>query len=797
MNYNDDKVKEILENVEIPDEVSPENMKIMLDKKAAERKRSSRISMAGRITATAAACAVIVGATLGTTGIINHNKKTDSEKGIITKETPDRTVTTEVVTSGDGKVKAPYMSGADSYEQIYKLIEKSNNHRNKYDLDTLYEEEAVESAEAIDGNSDVRKSFTQNESAVPAEDFKNGGMESSDDGNEPIVVPAPTETTAINTTEPPVEVTTEVITQAPTEPATTEISHIATEVITTEVTTETTTEVTTTTAEDDYSETYNQEEYVLEADIIKTDGERIYYIYTGNNDGTYSKPFMNITSVDNGNITDTYTLELFKDVERNENDNYSNIFVYDMYIYNDMLAVIGSSDFYYSYYGSESVYNTSTFVSFYTKENEPQLIGTYTQDGYYNDVRIAPDGYMYLTTNYSSQPFYEIENCDDINSFIPRCGANEPKCIEPCDILLPENELDNYGYMSYTVIGSIDLTQSGEFNPYDTKALAGYSGDLYMSADNLYATSGYEETSITRISVGGGLITPQASGTVEGFVKDQFSLSEYNGYLRVATTINKWIDNGNFIKDALNISYDEYQLIENNVFVLDMDMNVVGKVEGFARDETIKSVNFSGNMGYVVTYEQTDPLFAIDLSDPTNPFITDEFKILGYSTYMQNWDDGLLLGFGADADEYGFEKGVKIVMFDNSDPYNLREVGLYNINQGDNQYIYSQALYERKALLIAPEKNLIGVPVTSNTYVEDAINGYYNYSVENKYMFFSYENGEFILKGELSTESNDDKHFIALDRAIYIGNYIYAVSADCIISADIETLTETDRFYFN
>ena len=264
-------------------------------------------------------------------------------------------------------------------------------------------------------------------------------------------------------------------------------------------------------------------------------------------------------------------------------------------------------------------------------------------------------------------------------------------------------------------------------------------------------------------------------------------MSEYDGYFRVATTRRGTYYNGGILSDFFGTSDEEY-FNDNCVYVLDMDMNLVGYVDGLGENETIKSVNYSGNIGYVVTYRQTDPLYAIDLSDPANPTVMDEYKILGYSNYMQNWTDNLLFGVGADADEDGIETGVKLVMFDNSDPYDLKEVGYYSINHGDNVYIYSEAMWERKALLIAPNKNIIGVPIHKSDYSSD-----YGYSDITEYMFFSYKDGEFKLKGEIGT---DDSSY-NFNRAMYIGNYVYILSEKTFISADIETLTETDRVEFN
>lgn len=827
MNYNDDKVKKAMENVEIPEEISPENMKKMLDEKAPAKKRSSRISMAGRITATAAACAVIVGATVGTAGLIQREKKGGENCSRPESSQADSEVSSvEITTSNNSNIEAkgPYMKGAESYEQVFKLVEKAKKNMDKYYFKT---DGAIVNGEILENGveSVVPEADREYKGDAPANDISGGmGGETepeqdfiigSDDNNRsdsetesPELPPVeePTEsategdkkTSIKGTTEPATEETTE----AATEETVTEPTEAPTEEVTEETTEEPTEESTENEDEDDYSDTYNQEENVLEADIVKTDGERIYYVF---NDFNYEKASkysvnyaaMRVASVDDGEISDAYTLDIEYDCGLGD-EWEKNISVSDMYIYNDMLAVVGTVDAYHDTYtefgwdydGEYQFFDdeTTTFVSFYTKENEPQHLGTYTQDGSYDDVRIAPDGYMYLVTKYRTGYLNEVEGSDDLESYVPKCGVDNSEYI-PCEsILLPENELDNYEYMSYTVIGSIDLTVSGEFAHCDTKALAGYTGNLYSSADNLYTATGWEETNITRIAIGGGQIVPQASGTVEGFVKDQFSFSEYNGYLRVATTVDKWVDNGNFIKEALDIPYESRRINHNNVYVLDMDMNIVGSVEGFGKDESIKSVSFSGNMGYVVTYEQTDPLFGIDLSDPANPFITDEFKILGYSTYMQKWDEGLLLGFGADADENGVENGIKLVMFDNSDPYDLKEVGLYPIHHEGDSYIYSGALWERKSLLIAPNKNLIGVPVTVETYSPE-----YHFTADSKYMFFSYENGDFTFKGELSM---GDINGYGGSRAVYIGDYVYAVSQNCFVSADIETLTEVDRFYF-
>ena len=227
--------------------------------------------------------------------------------------------------------------------------------------------------------------------------------------------------------------------------------------------------------------------------------------------------------------------------------------------------------------------------------------------------------------------------------------------------------------------------------------------------------------------------------------------------------------------------------------MLDLDLNVVGSVSDFGINETIKSVNFNGDMAYVVTYEQTDPLFAIDLSNPQEPTILDEFKILGYSSYMQKWSDSLLLGFGINADENGVQNGVKLVMFDNSDPNNLAEVGTYIIDNSDeNTWIRSEAIWNRKALLIAPEKNIIGLPVTENRWSMEEDDSY----LTTKFMFFSYENGQFSPIGEISDTLVNYVDEAGFRRAIYIGDYVYVLSCNKFVSADIGSFSEKKTVEF-
>ena len=157
--------------------------------------------------------------------------------------------------------------------------------------------------------------------------------------------------------------------------------------------------------------------------------------------------------------------------------------------------------------------------------------------------------------------------------------------------------------------------------------------------------------------------------------------------------------------------------------------------------------------------------------------------------------DGQLLGFGV-ADDNGISNGVKLVMFDNSDPNELRQTGSVEILGSEDETswisVYSEAQWERKALMIAPEKNLIAVPICRNEYNYGSDSSYDRN--EYYYVFFSYENGEFVQRGMI--EPDTDSSDTGFNRAIYIGDYVYVVVNNTITAADIETFTVTDSVTF-
>lgn len=186
------------------------------------------------------------------------------------------------------------------------------------------------------------------------------------------------------------------------------------------------------------------------------------------------------------------------------------------------------------------------------------------------------------------------------------------------------------------------------------------------------------------------------SGEVGGRLLNQFSLSEHDGFLRVATTRGQPWDGTS--DSAVTI------LAERGGGLVR-----VGQVGGLGRGERIYAVRFLGEVGYVVTFRQVDPLYTLDLSDPTTPRVTGELKILGYSAYLHPLGDGLLLGVGQDATAEGRTRGTQLSLFDVSDPARPTRLAQATVADG-----HSEVESDHLAFLYWPPERLAVLPVMAH-----------------------------------------------------------------------------------
>ncbi|WP_329090078.1 beta-propeller domain-containing protein [Streptosporangium sp. NBC_01469] len=217
-----------------------------------------------------------------------------------------------------------------------------------------------------------------------------------------------------------------------------------------------------------------------------------------------------------------------------------------------------------------------------------------------------------------------------------------------------------------------------------------------------------EETEVHRFDItAAGAPRYVASGKVPGRLLNQYSLSEYEGHLRVATTSTAAQDTSTAPPTAAPDT-------SSAVYVLDADtLARTGEVGGLGRGERIYSVRFIGPVGYVVTFKQVDPLYTLDLRDPAAPRRTGELKITGYSAYLHPAGDGRLIGVGQEASEEGRTLGTQVSLFDVSDPANPRR--LSQMFQKDSG---SEAEWDPHAFLYWAKTGMAVLPLSSWTGTE-------------------------------------------------------------------------------
>jgi len=267
---------------------------------------------------------------------------------------------------------------------------------------------------------------------------------------------------------------------------------------------------------------------------------------------------------------------------------------------------------------------------------------------------------------------------------------------------------------------------------------------------------------------------------VTGFMLSQWSMSEYNGFLRVATTDSPdwWWDDIDSESFVIVLEDRNGELVE------------VGSVGGLGEGERIYSVRFMGDVGYVVTFRQTDPLYTIDLSDPGNPTVAGELKILGYSAYLHPLGDGLLLGIGQDATEEGGTLGTQISVFDVNDLANPELLHKYTLEHG-----YSEVEYDHHAFLHWVPTGLTVLPVQTwwwdeETETDGGFSGAIAVRVD--------DNGIEELARITHSYSNDPESEeiewegwrLPIRRSLVVGDKLLTVSDGGILQSDLDTLAE-------
>ncbi|MEM3382724.1 MAG: beta-propeller domain-containing protein [Nitrososphaerales archaeon] len=486
----------------------------------------------------------------------------------------------------------------------------------------------------------------------------------------------------------------------------------------------------------EYSTTNIQVAGVDEADIVKTDGEYLYLVSKNNIYIIRAYPPEQAEIISKINLNETHGLEI--------------------YINGDRLIVLGAcyapsifdskiDDIYLPYLSAEK-----SFVNVYdiTKREEPVLKRMVSLNGTILGSRMIGN-YVYVVFNQIST-IPKINGIDfEVN--LPKINSNG-NIIEVKPYEISYIDVPNLYYYFSTIL-AINVQNDEQELTYET-ILTGMASIIYASLNNIYlvipntnfliSSIGNEETLIYRIRLNEEKIVSEAQGSVPGYVLNQFSIDEYDGFFRIATT--KWTSIGQ----------------ENDLYILDMRLNIVGELKGLAPNERIYSARFMNDRCYLVTFRQVDPFFVIDLSNPMEPKVLGYLKIPGFSSYLHPYDENNIIGIGME------ESRVKLSLFDVTNVSAPIEKAKFTM---PGQWSDTPVINEHKAFFFDKKRQLLALPV-SIFYVSDGLDRKW----QGAFIFdLSIDQG-FILKGSITHQTDGFEYDLQVRRILYIDEAIYTIS---------------------
>ena len=358
---------------------------------------------------------------------------------------------------------------------------------------------------------------------------------------------------------------------------------------------------------------------------------------------------------------------------------------------------------------------------------------------------------------------------------------------------------------AYLTLMSFDLTDE---QAAQTSTIISRPGATYATGDAYYVSvrqnpyggawySGYEDTEETstvhKFQLAEASNQYSASGVVKGRVLNQFSMDEYQGHLRIATTTG-------------HVPSPD---VHSTLSVLEQDgtsLGVVGMVDNIAPTEDIRSVRFVGDQGYIVTFKKTDPLFVFDLSNPEAPRVRGELHIPGFSTYMHPLDENHLLTIGYDAEDQGdfaYFQGLLLQIFDVTDPSSPALDHRVAIGTRGST---SEAATNHLAFNYFASEGVLALPIT---VCEDSQGGgnYGNVMTFSGVQFYDididtgitlrgqvehpyvdpYDSGTYYVGGECSNWWTDSSSVV--QRTVFMDNFAYSISSSLIKVNDLTRLS--------
>ena len=539
-----------------------------------------------------------------------------------------------------------------------------------------------------------------------------------------------------------------------------------------------------------YSTTNIQVQGVDEPDIVKTDGTYIYTV------GETVVSIIQAYPVESAQFISTI-VPIGKPF---------NLFLFD----SRYLIVISRVGGYWTNIGDENWTHTpvylpeSTAIEVYdvTDPSESHRTFWMNHEGSFLGARLI-DNYLYFLATYPTEENHTI---------ILPCFTvkNQEMTIPATDIYFDSGNRDFAFH--YTLLMGFDVTDSDPEISTETILGGSNSATIYASLGNIYlGISQYKAwtnppqestTAIHRFEISQGVINYQISGEVPGHLIDQFSLDEFAGYLHVAT--ESVVLTSRITLDVLNLfqppQFDQTQ--SSSVFVLDMQMNIIGSLRGLAPGEQIYSTRFLGTICYLVTFYKTDPLFVIDLSIPTLPRLFGELIIPGYSDYLHPLGSNQFLGIGKDvavsaSEDWWWYQGLKLSLFNTTDPFYPEESAKLVLGVRGTT---SPALYDHKAVLVDTRRQFLVLPILLAEHLDNSMSEPWEtgqFVFQGAYVFKFDPSEAFIeVRGRITHIDNSsilDEYYYGsnpcfIERTLYINDSLFAISPHKLTFHALDTL---------
>jgi uncharacterized secreted protein with C-terminal beta-propeller domain len=451
-----------------------------------------------------------------------------------------------------------------------------------------------------------------------------------------------------------------------------------------------------------HSTTNTQEIGVGEPDIVNTDGTRIVSVSGG---------VLRVVDAATHDVTGSLDLGVYAGAQNAQ------------LLMSGDRALVLLTDYPTSYYYDSLVYPgpfastpSTTALLVDLSHSDPTIVDTLHADGAYVDARMVDGTARLVVQSRTDVTFPTIRghktrkqriaayraavNRAPIGAWLPKyqvtTGGKTTTHSVPCTSI---SHPAHYTGASMLTVYTVPLT--GDLANPQPISLAATGANVYASTDSLYVADlrpSKEHGPLTQLDrfdiTGDGKPTYLGSNMVEGALLNSYSMSEYDGALRVVTTLRQYRRNAH-----------------TRVYVLDEHtLKVDGSVGGLGKGEQVRAVRFIGPLGYVVTFRSVDPMYVLDLSNPAHPRVTGELKVPGYSDYLHPVGDGRLLGVGENTSR-GLVRGLQVSLFDINSPHDPKR--LANVTR---EHTPSESPIDPHAFLYWAADGIAVIPIDSWNY---------------------------------------------------------------------------------